>query len=496
MGNARSRGGAAERREANLTAELKGQIGLWDAVSIIVGIVIGTTIFKAPAMVFQSVSGPYQAMAAWALGGGLSLAGALCYAELATTYPEAGGDYQYLRRAFGPWMGFLFGWAQLSVILTGSIGAMAYAFADYFQEAFPIGSVTPVQLAVTAVILLSVANVLGVSLAKSTQNVLSGLKVLGLIAIVVIGFSVGENPAATRPPGTTAPPMGFGLAMVFVLYAYGGWNDAAFVAAEMRNPRRNIPWALVLGIAAITLVYLLVNGAYLWVLGFEQARESWTPATDVVEHAIGPGGARAISLLIVVCALSAIHGLILTGSRIFTALGEDHPLFRPLTPWSARWGTPARSIIAQGVVTVALMLLVGTQLGQSAIDGSLVACGLAALPWETYFGGFETLVAGTAPVFWSFFLLTGIAQVVLRFRDRYRKRPFTTPWFPIPTVIFCSTSVYMLYASVNYAKSLCLIGVVPLVVGLALYTTGQLRRLGDVGWTAIASYTRSRHSQG
>lgn len=457
------------------------RIGLWDAVSIIIGIVVGTAIFKSPTMVFQCVSGPAMAMLVWLLGGVLSLMGALCYAELATTYPEAGGDYQYLRRAYGPWMGFLFGWAQLSVILTGSIAAMACSFAEYFQQAFGADHIPTAALAVAPIVLLSAANLLGVLLGTRMQNLLSAIKIAGLLAIVLAGVLVGGGVHASPPAASGGDAsLGLGLAMVFVLYAYGGWNDAAFVASEVLHPSKNIPRALLLSTCGITLVYLLVNGAYLRVLGFAGAQNSWTPAADLMRHVAGDAGGRAISILVVACTLGAINGLILTGSRVCCAFGKDHRLFHGLSHWHARWRTPARAIVAQGVIALGLVCLVGTLRGQWMIDQSLVAIGLRPLPWQTYYGGFETLVAGTAPVFWAFFLLTGISQVVLRWRDPQRYRPFVTPCYPIPTMVFVLTSLYMLYASVSYAKSLSLIGIVPLLLGVPLYLLSERKVTGVV----------------
>jgi amino acid transporter len=374
-------------------------------------------------------------------------------------------------------MGFLFGWAQFCVIFTGSIGAMAYAFAEYFVVAFDTPPIDLVWLAVAPVVVLSAANLFGLLLGKFAQNLLSSVKIVGLLAIILLGFVFGGDPEVSITPQRTAPTMGFGLAMVFVLYAFGGWNDAAFVASEVRDAKRSIPRALFLSTSVITIIYLLVNGAYLWVLGFDAARESWTPAADVMQRIAGPIGVRAISVLIVLSSLGALNGLILTGSRIFCSLGEDHRLFRALGHWNPSWRTPARSIAAQGLMSIALIVIIGTENGQRAIDVCLVACGSRALPWETYFGGFETLVAGTAPVFWAFFLLTGVSQIVLRYRDPDRPRPFSTPTYPLPPIIFCLTSIYMLYASVTYAGSLCLIGVVPLLVGLPLYA------LSEAPWT-------------
>ena len=267
----------------------RAHLGLWDAISIIVGIVVGTAIFKTPQFVFANVHGPWQGMGCWLLGGILALIGSLCYAELATTYPRTGGDYVYLTRAYGRWVGFLFGWAQLTVILTGSIGAMAYAFADYAIAFWDkLDPSWTVSLALGSVLVLTVMNLLGVVFGKAVQNLLSVVKIVGLAGIVVAGFVWGGD--ASLEVQLPMEAAGFGLAMVFVLYAYGGWNDAAFVAAEVRDHHRNIPLALILGTGGITLVYLLVNLAYLWGLGFEGVRVSSAPAADVAKLAMGPWG--------------------------------------------------------------------------------------------------------------------------------------------------------------------------------------------------------------
>lgn len=461
------------------------RLGSWDAVSIIIGIVVGTAIYKVPQMIFGNVAGPWQGMGAWLLGGVLALIGALCYAELATTYPRSGGDYVYLTRAYGPWVGFLFGWAQLAVILTGSIGVMAFAFADYsiaFWAGENGGDRTAdltarwsVWLAAVAVVALSAMNLLGVALGKMTQNVLTVLKVVGLGGVVVAGFLWGGPDAGAAASGGAADAektgslAAFGLAMVFVLYAYGGWNDAAFVAAEVRDRRRNIPRALILGTTGITLVYLLVNAAYLYGLGFEGVRKSPAPAADVLGLALGDTGKRAMSLLVMISALGAVNGLIFTGARVYSSMGKDHSVFALLGRWSPRFGVPVWSLLAQAVIALLLIVAVGTAAGRGVIDGALRLVRLKALPWEEYFGGFDTLVAGTAPVFWTFFLLTGISLFVLRMKDRGIERPFSAPLFPLTPIVFCLMCVYMLYSSIAYAKWLTLLGVVPLAVGLPLY---------------------------
>lgn len=209
--------------------------------------------------------------------------------------------------------------------------------------------------------------------------------------------------------------------------------------------------------------------AYLAVLGFEGARETYTPANDVMEKVVGSWGGKIISLLVMISALGAINGLILTGSRVFASLGAEHRIFTLLGRWNQRRGAPIISLVAQCAISVALVLAVGTVMGRGWVDGALTAIGGSALPWEEYFGGFETLVSGTAPVFWTFFLLTGIAFFVLREHDGDRPRPFRTPCYPVTPIIFCCMCSYMLYSSLAYAKGLAIIGLLPLAIGVPLY---------------------------
>jgi basic amino acid/polyamine antiporter, APA family len=444
-------------------------VGLWDALSIIVGIVVGTAIYKSPTLVFQNVAGPWQGLGVWILGGLLSFCGALCYAELATTYPRNGGDYEYLSRAFGRPVGFLFSWAQLTTVLSGSIGAMAYAFADYGVKLWSLPVTTTAWLAAAAVLALTLVNLVGMSAGKYAQNVLSGAKVMGLAGIVIAGLWAG-NPAQSfaSPDGKLMGP-GLGLALVFVLYAFGGWNDIAFVAAEVRDQRRNLPRALLGGIAGITAIYLAVNLALITALGFDSARTTYTPASDALEKALGVWGGRGISLLVMISALGAINGMILTGSRVYARLGVDYRLFSWMASWNRRSATPAPAIAVQAVVAILLIMAVGTDSGRRTVDAALQSVGISGLPWEQYFGGFETLVAGTAPVFWSFFLLTAISLFVLRAKDRGRPRPFSAPLFPLPPIVLCLTCSYMLYSSLDYGKWLALIGLVPLALGIPIY---------------------------
>ncbi len=466
------------------------QLSMIDGVSLIVGIVVGVSIFRVPNQVFGNVSEVWTGMIAWGLGGLLSLAGAMCYAELATTYPREGGDYVYLNRAYGPLFGFLFGWAQLAAILTGSIGAMAYTFADYAQPFFDLAKTlswdrttaldTKAILAAGVVILLTMVNLFGVSAGKWTQNALTLIKVVGLAAIVLAGIISGgsEVPPPTEPLDSG---FGFGVAMILVLYAYGGWNDAAFVAAEIREPQKSIPRALILGVGFILLVYLLVNFAYVHVLGFEGVRSSRTPAADVMK-AVGWTfrGFDAISLLVMFSALGALNGLILTGSRVYSALGKDHPVFAWLGRRNEAGRFPIWSMLAQAMVTLMMIVAVGTAYGRDRIDVALSYVGMSAIPWDDKFsGGFDALVAVTAPLFWSFFLLTGVALFVLRIKDRETPRPFRVPGFPVLPIAFCLMCIWMLNKSIAWVGGLAFVGVIPLLFGLPLFVMDRRIQRGE-----------------
>ncbi|HUQ72023.1 MAG TPA: amino acid permease, partial [Planctomycetaceae bacterium] len=221
-------------------------LSLWDAVSLIVGIVVGVSIYEAPPLIFANSPSPLAGLGFWLLGGAISFVGALIYAELATTYPRCGGEYNYLTRAYGPWLGFLFAWGQLVIIQTGSIGAMAYIFAGYAIKLLGATESAIPWLATLAVLLLTALNLLGLRAGARVQNALTVVKIVGLTAIVVAGFTADSGDPWTATPSTGGGP-GWTLAVILVLYAYGGWSDAAFVAAEVRDVNRNVPRALLLG---------------------------------------------------------------------------------------------------------------------------------------------------------------------------------------------------------------------------------------------------------
>jgi len=420
------------------------QLGFFDAVCMMVGIVIGVGIYESPPRVAANVSDPTALLLAWALGGVLAFIGALCYAELATAYPRSGGDYVYLSRAYGSWVGFLYGWAELLVIRTGSIAAMSFVFSDYMTRIAPLGPRSSVVYAVCIVGLLSLVNVRGVREGTWTQNALTVSKVLGLSMIVLIGVFSTLTPGSS-PSASPISSGSFPLAMIFVLWTYGGWHENAYIAAEVKEPQRNIPRSLLLGTGLVTLMYLAINWAFLRGLGFQQVRASQAVAADVLSLSFGSAGAHLMVILVAVSALGAVNGQIFTGARISYALGQDHWVLSRLGTWSERFGTPTWALITQALITMTLIVTIGSR------------------------DGFEALVKYTAAVFWFFFLLTGISLFILRWKDREQARPYLVIGYPLTPLVFCMSSAYMLYGSLSYAPQESLLGAAIVLVGLPLY---------------------------
>ncbi|MEN5115926.1 amino acid permease [Luteimonas sp. TWI662] len=411
-----------------------------DAFAITIGIVVGAGIFRTPSLVAGASSSEVALLLAWAAGGVLSIVGALCYAELATTYPQAGGDYAYLRRAYGPRMAFLFAWARMAVIQTGSIALLCFIVGDYLAQLFDRGGGASALYAAAAVIALSAINWIGTRHSAAVQTWLTIAEIAGVLVIVVAGLAFAPTDIAAVPG--SGGDSAIGLVLVFVLLTYGGWNEAVYITAEVRDARRWMPRVLVLSLIAIAALYVLVNLAYLRVLGLGGMAEHNAVAAEVMGRVFGPSGAALMSAIVVAAALTSANATLITGARSVYAVGRDFPALSAIGRWDARSGAPRAAILAQGVLALALV-----GLGAFARDG------------------FEVAVEYTAPVFWLFFLLVGIALFVLRRRDPQRPRPFRVPLYPALPLLFCATSGYLLYASLAYTGRGALVGVVVLAVG-------------------------------
>lgn len=424
------------------------------AVALIIGIVIGAGIFKAPSVVAELTVHPGWMFGAWLLGALVSVVGALCYAELATAYPHAGGDYHFLGRAYGRSLAFLFAWARFSVITTGSIALLAFIFGDYLQVLLPLpgvgGDAGSALYAAAAVLLLSWLNLRGLHVGTRTQSALTAAEVIGLLLIVAAALTVPAAVAAVETPPPSLPDPGLlGLAMVFVLLSYGGWNEAAYISAELKDNRRNMCRVLLLSLAIIAALYLLVIWAYWHGLGMRGMAGADAVAAALLGRAFGPAGQWLMAVVVMVATLTSINATIFVGARTSFAAGRDWPALRVLGHWHRERGTPAHALRAQ----CAMALL-------------LIAAGAAAGD------GFRAMVEFTAPVFWGFFLLSGLSLFVLRWRDPARSRPFRVPGYPFTPLLFALVCAAMLWASLSHVSSQSIAGVSAAWVGVAVLASG------------------------
>lgn len=411
-----------------------------EAIAIIVGVVVGVGIFRAPNMVAAAAETPLGFVAMWALGGLLSLAGALCYGELVAAFPHAGGEYHFLQRAFGGDLAFLFAWARLTVIGTGSIALLAFVFGDYAATLAPIGPHGSAIYAAALVVVLVGLNVLGVGLGALIQTVLTTLLVVGLVGMSVAALLLG--PSAPVPPPTTAPSSTLGLAMVFVLLTYGGWNEAAYLSAEVRGGPRRMALTMIGGVGAVAALYVVASAAYVHVLGIAGVRAAETVGAALMQDVAGPAGAGVVSALVAAAALTSMNATIMTVARTAYALGRDRHVFRWLGRWDGRAGAPVAGLLALGACALALILV-----------GAIAR------------RGFATMVEYTAPVFWSFFLLTGLSVFVLRVKEPDADRPFRVPLYPVTPIVFCATCAWLLYASLAYTRLGAAVGIGVLLLG-------------------------------
>ena len=434
-------------------------LSLGDATAIIVGLIVGAGIFKTPSLVAGFSSGQTMTIVWWVAGGVISIIGALCYAELATAFPSAGGEYHFLGRAYGRSLAFLYGWARMTVVVAGSIAVFAFLFGDYMSRVVNLGQHSAAIWAALVVAVLTVVNYVGIREGKAVQNFFTFLECGGLVIIVVAGFFFAPEvpvPAIAAPAAEQASKpfyAGAGLAMVFVLFTYGGWNDAAYISAEVRDRERNMARSLFLSIGLVMLLYVLVNLAYLKGLGYAGVAKSEAVAADLLGRTWGPLGEKLISIMISIAAITSINGSIIVGARSNFALGRDWPMLGYLARWDTASGSPRNAMMVQGVIALSLVLF-----------GAILK------------GGFEGLVLYSAPVFWGFFLLTGVSLFVLRVREPDAPRPFRVPGYPVVPAIFVLSCAWLFYNSLDYYRIHALVGLGVLAVGVVVMLFAQRGR--------------------
>lgn len=423
---------------------------------IAVGMVVGAGIFKSPALVAENAGSSEWFFLAWIAGGVISLLGALVYAELSTAFPDAGGDYHFLKTAYGGRVAFLFAWARFAVINTGSIALLGFVLGDYMNVVWSLGPHGSAIYAAGSVILLTLFNLRGVHGSAKTNFSLTGLEALGVLLLgAAAAWLAFEGVPPADPAAVSAfeaPPTSFGLALVFVLLAYGGWSEISTLSAEVRDARRGMINALLLAIGAITLLFLIANWALWRGLGLEGLARSDAPAADLMQRAFGPDAAAILALGVAFATITSINATVVVGARTTYAVAKDWPALGRLARWDAGRDAPARAILAQSAVAVALV-----GLGAATRDG------------------FATLIDFTAPVFWLFLTASGVASIVLRIKRPDADRPFRMPFYPITPCLFIASGAYMVWSSVAYVRLGALVGLGLLGIGLVI-ALAQKRR--------------------
>ena len=436
----------------NNNPTLARRLGLFDATMIVMGGIIGSGIFMNPQVVALEVHTPFLILGAWTIGGLFALAAAFIWAELAARRPAVGGQYAYLREAFHPAVAFLYGWVLLLVIQTGGMAAVAVTFSRYFVEltSLPLGYST---LAALVLGVLTIINCLGVRAGSVVQSVLMVLKILAIAALVIFGLSFGarvsESTAWLDRPASFDLLTSFGAALVPVIFAYGGWQTATFVAGEIKEPHRNLPRGLIFGVLGVVLLYLAANVVYLIALGTSGLAASTAPASDVMRRALGDFGARMIAAGIAISTVGFLSQSMLTAPRVYFAMAQDGLFFKGVGTVHPRTRAPVVAIALQGLLAIVIAFL----------------------------GTYKDILNYVVSVDVIFFGLTACGIFVFRKRAaRNEASTVRVPGHPLTTILFIAICWAVAINSVYHSPRNTLIGFAILLAGLPAYWFWKSRR--------------------
>ncbi len=433
--------------------QLRRELSLFDLTMIAVGSTIGSGIFLTPSLIAHELQAPVWILLAWICGGLMALSGALTLSELGAMMPEAGGIYVYLSRAYGSLAGFLFGWAYFLVVNTGGIAALGIAFATYLSYIVPLGSSGITVAAIAGIVLLTTINVLGVKAGGVFSDIFTVLKLAGIAGLIVVGFGWG-SPSTTDFTATTGTFPGgfthaFSLAMVGVLWSIGGWQHATFTSAEAKNPQRNLPRAMILAAAIITLTYVLTVVALLFLLSPKQMGGSAHPAADAVESVLGNAGGIAIAIAVFISTFGTTGIYTLTAPRIYYAMATDGLFFRRVAQLHPRYQTPAFAIVLQSAWAILLILFWGT---------------------------FENLISYVVFTDWIFFAMAGAAVFVLRRKEPDADRPYRTAGYPLTPLFFVVVSLWFVFNTFVSRPDQAWAGIGFLALGVPVYFIWKIKQ--------------------
>ncbi|HVI07205.1 MAG TPA: amino acid permease [Candidatus Binatia bacterium] len=419
-------------------AELPRKLGLFDSLSIVIGITIGAGIFLVPNLIARELNSGAAILGLWVFAGVISFFGALACAELGAAMPSTGGQYVFLREAFGPLVGFLCGWTMFVVARTAQVAWMAVTLALYFSYFVPLSPVAGKLLGVAAIVFFTALNYRGVALGAMAQNIFTAAKVAGLLLIIGAAFLFrGHAEPTSAGSGATLSLSSFGVALIACVLAYDGWVQLSFVAGEIRNPQRNIFLALALGSIICMAIYLLANAAYLRVLSIPEIAASEHVGATVAEHVMGPRGGMLVSLIILISIIGTLNGCFLTSPRVYFAQARDGLFFRRFGDIQPRYQTPGFAIAAQGVWAIALLLS----------------------------GSYETLLDYAMFALWLSYGLMVAGVIVLRRTRPDLPRPYRMWGYPVTPLLFLGVTAWFLV-------NMLLTKPIPSLAGLALIVSG------------------------
>jgi APA family basic amino acid/polyamine antiporter len=428
--------------------ELRRDLTLFDTVNLVVGTIIGSGIFLVPAEIARAVREPGWMLAVWVIGGALTLLGALSLAELGAAMPDAGGIYTFISRAFGRLPGFLCGWMLFTVATSGSIATLGAAFPIYLGAFVPLTPATTKLAGVLAIVLLTWINIIGVKNGARVGNVLTALKVGGLVVMVLVIFLLPgppADPAAAAPPPLPAGPVplaAIGVALVAVLWAYEGWHDVSFAAGEIHEPQKNFPRGIVGGVSIVVGLYLLANLAYLKVLTPAEIAVSDRVALTAMTRVTGEWGGKLLTAAILCSILGAMNALILAGPRAYYQMARDGLFIERVSRVHPRWRTPVEALLFQGLWSAFLVLIIG---------------GFAQLFTYVIFGG------------WIFYALAVLAVPALRRKEPDLPRPFRVPGYPWVPLLFGATALAIVVNTLVETPRESLIGLAFIGLGVPVY---------------------------
>ncbi|MCU1726134.1 APC family permease [Pseudomonas sp. 7P_10.2_Bac1] len=435
--------------DVSTIAGVQRHLPVFQALLVTLGMVITTDILKTAPTVALNVGSDYFYLV-WVLGGLLSMAGAMCFAEMATAFPHPGGDYHFLRLAYGERVGMLFAWSRFSVMHTGWIALSAFMFADYVNAVLPLGPYGSGLFAAGVILALVLLNLLGREIGFLTQTALVVLLALGFLSIAAAGGWLAWQDFVPEAPSVLAVPeqtgfAGFSAAMIFVFLAFGGWSDAATLSAEVRDGRRGMFIAMLGALSLLLAIYLALNWAFIQGLGYDGLAASEAPGVELLNRAFGAPGVGLILLVVGISAIASINSTLLVGARTTYAAARQVPQLNALAVWDKRHGVPRRALLAIGAVSLLLVLF-----------GSFSQ------------SGFNTMVEYLTPVYWLFLSLSTLALLILRHKYPDAPRPIKVPFYPVLPLLFFSLCLYMLYSSVVFVGYGALLGIAVLALGAVL----------------------------